>query len=427
MAKKLLIYLSTFILTLTLLWLTLLFTSMIPNEAIRENMLASAYNYDGAEPFRQDGERSSTADNYADVILLNIVWNIDSTKPLLSSLDTKYFNGNEQGENYGFYAALNGAEPNTDYTRYWHGMSAVIRPLMLVTDVNGIKKAGLAAALLLLGINCIILLKQKRPFAAAALFLSFAAVGIWKIGLSMEYQPAVIISLLMTALFILLEKKGDTTLIILSVISGTLIAFFDFLTAETLTILIPLLMIMIIRYDSGRFSGFRPEAAISLKCLTGWLCSYAFTFIAKWTAASLATGQNKFSQAMHSAEVRFTGGSAEISAPLQMILAPVTNISTLFGGITRADMPYFLTGIIVTALLTAVILYIFKSKKNTAKDFIFLAAALGILPLARFIVLNNHSYLHDFFTYRALASTVLALLASVWYQTLGTPEKKKVK
>lgn len=49
---------------------------------------------------------------------------------------------------------------------------------------------------------------------------------------------------------------------------------------------------------------------------------------------------------------------------------------------------------------------------------------LGALPFVIFFLLNNHSYLHEFFTYRALASTILALFAMLWYTLEFRPKKK---
>lgn len=49
---------------------------------------------------------------------------------------------------------------------------------------------------------------------------------------------------------------------------------------------------------------------------------------------------------------------------------------------------------------------------------------LGSLVLVRCLVLNNHSYLHCFFTHRALVTLVFSLLASVWLN-ISLPQKKR--
>ena len=47
-----------------------------------------------------------------------------------------------------------------------------------------------------------------------------------------------------------------------------------------------------------------------------------------------------------------------------------------------------------------------------------------LLVLLRFAALGNHSYLHAFFTHRALCSTVFALLASLRLTTLKNRKKR---
>ncbi|MGN0695575.1 MAG: hypothetical protein ACI4J5_02280 [Oscillospiraceae bacterium] len=418
MLKKILLYFGSFLAAAAVLWTALVLTSMIPNEKLKDNLLRSSEMLSGAEPFSQEQSRNTITDNYADVILLNVIWNIDSSDPFVSSLDTKYFDGNDGkndlGENYGLYSAVNGTEANTDYSRYWHGSSVFIRPLLTVTDLSGVRLVGAAAAAVLLAVCCAFLIKRRLYFEAAALPLAFIFVQGWNICLSMEYQPAVLVTLAMLPFFLALEKKGDTTLIILSVISGTMIAFFDFLTAETLTILIPLIIIMSARYSEGRFKTVRTEMITAAKCSAGWLLAYGGTFLVKWTAASAVTGENKFLAALSSAEERFGGDTTLNSPAAQIFAAPITNISTMMYGRERADFLPAAAGILLIAAAVTAALYLLRIRGNIkAKELVTVLLILGAVPYIRYIVLNNHSYLHDFFTYRAQAASVLALMTAI--------------
>lgn len=49
---------------------------------------------------------NSIEDNYADAILLGVIWNIDSQNPVVSSLDTKYYDEEKYGESYGLYLSV---------------------------------------------------------------------------------------------------------------------------------------------------------------------------------------------------------------------------------------------------------------------------------------------------------------------------------
>lgn len=419
---------GVFAAVLLALWGALTAAAVVPNERIYDNMLASALYYKNADAFPEGAQLRLRQDNYADVILLDVAWNMGNGSPFTAALDTKYYDGNDgsfdYGENFGFYCDITGAaQPNTDYTRYWHGMAALIRPLMLVTDVGGIKLAGVISAFVLLAANAGLLIKRRQYFAAGALTAAFLCVHVWNIRLSMEYQPAVLVTLALLPFYILFAEN-DGALLFLAVISGVMIAFFDFLTAETLTILIPLLIVFIIRKQEGRLPGLRENIVLSVKCGGAWLLSYVGTFLVKWAAASAVTGENKLLTALTSAEVRINGGAEELSPAVQLFLAPAANISTLFGGTSRVDWGAVAAGIIISALAFGAVFYLFRSRERSDRSFTVIMLILGAMPLARFFLLNNHSYLHEFFTYRALASTILALLAALWY-SVGFRRKKK--
>lgn len=416
---------AVFAAVLLALWTALVAAAAIPNERIYDNMLSSTIYYMDKPPYVNESQLRLVQDNYADVILLNVTWNMGSD-PLVSTLDTAYYDGNDGeedlGENWGFYCTIEGTPPNTDYSRYWHGMAAVIRPLMLFTDIDGIKLIGTTAAFVLLAVNAALLLKKRQYFAAGALVAAFLCVHVWNIVLSLEYQPAVLITLALLPLYILFEKN-DGALSIFAVISGVMIAFFDFLTCETLTILIPLLIVFIMRKQENRLPEFKGCLSLALKCGAAWGLSYAGTFLVKWSAASLVTGENKFIKALASAEQRMVGEAEELDSVAQFFLAPAANISTLFGGYERVEWGNIAAGLIISAVVFGAIFYLFRSREKYDRCFTLVMLILGALPIVRFFLLNNHSYLHEFFTYRALASTILALFAMLWYALDFHPKK----
>ena len=65
----------------------------------------------------------------------------------------------------------------------------------------------------------------------------------------------------------------------------------------------------------------------------------------------------------------------------------------------------------LTVLLSVWYLLRADKKQPVAAGFLL---GLGALVLLRYLVLSNHSYLHCFFTYRALVTPIFALLAAAW-------------
>lgn len=101
------------------------------------------------------------------------------------------------------------------------------------------------------------------------------------------------------------------------------------------------------------------------------------------------------------------GVDAEEGLPLikQIPYAVFANLSTLFGGRLRVDFPRMLLGMALVFGLWGAIYYLFHGQKN--REMFLLMLLLGVVPYVRYLALSNHSYLHEFFTYRAQAATIL--------------------
>ncbi len=398
-------------------WLFLILSASIPNAKLQDNMIKSALTYAQEDAFSYcDGRKmNGIADNYADSIWLNVAWYMGKGNTILSTLDTKYYDGGEYGENIGLYLAVSdeGTEPNTDYTRYWHGTAGFIRILHLFTDVNGVKAIGFAATLILAAVIVFLLIKEKNTLLAVSFVLSLCMIKVWNIRFSMEYQPAFVLAFIMCILYILLEKKGDRYLLFLSTAGGAIIAFFDFLTTETMTILLPLIFTIMIRAKRNVLLLFAENLRfVSIQIMT-WISAYAACFLTKWSMASLLTGENKFALAIQSVETRVSGtmpAGSEMGRWEQMLVAPAANISILLGAEERIDGILLVLGIflIISLVVTGVYLC-FRNKKRRGTALILLL--LGCVILFRYIVLSNHSYMHAFFTYRGMMSLLMAVFS----------------
>ena len=419
---------AVFAIVLFLLWLLLFLSVLIPNDMIRDNMEQSALSYKERTAFEfTDGKKlNSVADHYADSIWLNVSWNMGEDSPLISSIRTNYYDGGELGVNAGLYLSVTqGTEPNKDYTRYWHGTVMFIRLGHLITDVEGVKLIGFIAFLLLVGLTIFILARKRHWDLAVILALSLAAVQIWNIRLSMEYQPGFILAFVLVPLFLILERRDDKWLTILSVVSGTAVAFFDFLTTETVTILIPLALVIAVRTKENRLGSLKENLILLLKCGICWVLSYGGAFIVKWLIASMVTGENAFALAFSSAEVHTLGGNMQTidieNRPDNFISGLLANLTVLFGGTERVQPERVMLGLIICLLLIFSVWYMLRKKESSKGTTSLLI--LGGLVFVRFLVLNNHSYVHEFFVYRTLITPIFALLASVWLN-IELPHKK---
>lgn len=417
----------TYLLLVALLYTCLTLSCTIPNSAIQKNIEKSAYDLgkEKAYSFENGNKINSVSDNYADSILLNLSYNMGRGNPAKSAIDTDYYDGETKGLNYGLlYTVQDKKDANTDYTRYWHGSAMFVRTSALFTDVSGMRYLGFGIVCLLLLINLGILVYKKRYFVAISLLLSLCAVQFWNLRLSLEYQSSFAVCFALLPFFILLEKNHPKSLYYLSCISGVSVAFFDFLTTETLAILLPLIIVIALRAKDGRAGTFKEIALFSIKCLAIWGVSYVMTFVLKWAIASLVTGENCFGSAFSSVTERF-GGKFEgyFEQPQNIFSSVYTNLAVPFGAESRNAFMLSLLGTVIFMLTVFSVWYVFRSKEGEKNASLAILAVACLVPV-RFFVLNNHSFLHCFFTYRALCSVVFAIFAALWLN-IGKTKKKR--
>lgn len=417
----------TFFVSVALLFGCLVLSCTIPNRAIQKNIEKSAYALGKEKPYAfENGDKlNSISDNYADSILLNLSYNMGMGNPLKSAIDTDYYDGETKGLNYGLlYTAQNKNEANTDYTRYWHGSAMFVRLSALFTDISGMRLLGFSVVCFLLLINLGILVYKKRYFVAVSLLISLCCVQLWNLRFSLEYQSSFAVCFALLPFFILLEKNHPNSLYYLFCISGVAVAFFDFLTTETVAILLPLIMVIALGAKEGRAGTFKEIALFSLKCLAVWGVSYVMTFVLKWTLASFVTGENCFSSAFSSVTERFGGEFAGyFDQPKNIFSSVYANFALPFGTEERNNFMLSFLGTLIFLLVAFSVWYLFRSKtpeKNASLVILLLATLVPI----RFFGLNNHSFLHCFFTYRALCSAVFAIFTALWLN-VGKSKKKR--
>lgn len=421
------LYILVFALVLFSLYLIMVLFATIPNRAIQRNMTSSARYELTADRYEipENGSFRQVEDHYADQIWLNIAWQMGTGNPFVSVLDTGYYDGGSFGTAAGLHQAVTrGHTANESYTRYWHGSAACLRFLHLGMDIQGIKIMGLLCVLLFIFQTIRLLFREGHGDLGMCLLASLLAVQIWQARLSFEYLPCFLICFGLCPAFLKLEKRGDTPLALLSVAAGTMTAFFDFLTVETVTILVPLILVTAARSMDRRLISKRDTARMLLRCLLCWGLAYAGAFAVKWIAAALISGNTHITAAFASLGERIDGTVLinGVKKKPGMLLGIAANMSVLFGGTDRTSYGKIISGALLCTVALSALVYEYRTRKTACRGTGFILT-LGALVLLRYGVLANHSYLHAFFTYRALVSLILAILTATMLNL--RPKRKK--
>ena len=178
-----------------------------------------------------------------------------------------------------------------------------------------------------------------------------------------------------------------------------LTCFFDFLTTETLTLTVPLVLLLWIERDM--------TVKCYIKIAFAWATGYVSTWMLKWLLASLVMGENALPYVSEHVAERI-GGTQFVNLGIFSYLlgALARNLGCLF------PFGYGIIGVLLGISLIIVYLYLayVYRGKNIDKRRIGLFVIIALVPYVRYLVLHNHAYLHYFFTYRAQMATILALI-----------------
>lgn len=407
--KENLRYLLVFLTAAALLIGLLVLAARIPQSAIRENVLESAEFLCKGELFGTvvPDVNGSRIDRYADSILLGIAWQYDSNHPLESVMWSSYYQNQFQNENKNLLDAVTGGFPaNQQYLRYWHGSNALLRPLLAVWNLPQIYAfhAVLLAALALWLLG--LLLRKKAYFPAVSISAGLVLTASWFVPLSLEYTWTYLVMLAVSLLAVSLAGSGKWNQMgTLFLLSGILTNYLDFLTTETLTLLIPLLLVLWFDLrDSGKET-FSRAARKTLRMILLWGFGYVGMWLMKWALAAAVLQENVLPYITAHVQERI-GGDIGLSRWRYVTGALVRNLRCLF------PLEYGTAGILAAMALLMFVSYAgyVYQKKQPDRKRIALYLAIGMIPYVRYALLHNHAYLHCFFTYRAQMATIAAVV-----------------
>ena len=437
---KALIYIGIFIVAYALMLGFLVLSAGIKKESIQEKMEESA-DYlceDVVYPYMEGNGKEikhSCIDRYADAILLNIAYNFESDNSLKSTMLSSYYYDDYMNENKNLYKAVfNGSEKNKQYLRYWHGSAGIMRVLHTFLNIKQIYIwHGVLFVILFAGL-VFLLVRLHCTLYAVLLGLSLVAVSFWYVPFSLEYTWSFLCMFVFSIAAVIMTGKGkDTNIGILFILSGMVTIFLDFLTTETVSLMIPLMLTLILRRkraygelttsntdksgkptlkaDRKSFSQYniKTETLYSLKAAILWGIGYVGMWVMKWITASIVMGENIMPYVTEHIEERMAGNLGDMSIFGYLWLAIKRNVTCIF------PLDYGLTGVIIAGVLFVIILYftyVYHKRKIDWKYIIFFLV-LGFVPYLRILVMRNHSVLHYFFVHRALCISVFAFLIAV--------------
>lgn len=368
--------------------LLLLLANSLPNAWVETNARNALIQIDESEglypdpfdrsPTRADGR--SMLDNYTDRIMLQRTIRTGSA----------------------FEASVGG------YSRYWHGYIAVLRPLLAVFSYVEIRFIAIFAQMALLCAALYLLATRLRKAVAWAYLFSWCAVFFVIFPLSLQYACVPLITNGAVVLLLWAYEKPwfeRVSLPCAFLAIGSLVAYFDLWTFPLVTLGLPLTVLCAL---DERKNGTQPFSKGLRRVITlsvYWALGYMLTYAIKWVLSDLLTQEAALRNAIAQLRIRLRGGEGA---------NPKENYQP---GIARTLMMN-LRNILSRpmALAYAAIFLGFgyqltiRHRDSVRRDWLRRAHifVIALYPFAWYIIFENHSQMHNFFTYRCLVVTMFA-------------------
>ncbi len=402
-------YLTTFLLIIFSFLLMLYFSAIIPHKYISNNTQKSVSqlyelfkgNTTEAQPYEQ-------FEQYGDFKNLMMIYYGDEKYPIKSMVEMNY---PAVCELLGtcIYAFDSNDNVMLNYSRYWHGQTTILKPLLIFFDINFINILSIVVFSILFIITLILLFRTDKLFSIAFLLASLS-INIFFVPKSIQFLIVFIIMLIGIIIIKFLYERKSKNIDLFFFIIGMVTCYYDFLTVETITLTMPLLLYLYLKNKNNDSFNYKEI----IKYIILWGIGYAGTFAAKWFIDFLHYGPGIISDIMHGASIR-TWNSNNIMEELKF--------SIINNFIPIIPFVYINNGHIILALLLLLLLSfdLFVNKKYIKILFIVL------IPILRYLVLTFHSANLYFYTYRALLPVIIIgiLIISSLYDYYKFSDKTK--
>lgn len=404
-----LIYLKSFFMIVLLGVIALVITTYLPDEKVKENSKQAAKTFKETTaifPEIEIGRTYTTVDHYADSIWLSIIYSLDKNDPLASIMKASYHHDQNKTITTNFLELTTGeAKAETEYVRYWHGSIVWIKPLLMFFSLEQIYQISSIIVWGLL-ILLLILLAKVDWKAVIAFILAIMMIAFFVVPQCLEYTGVFVLTFLVSILVLVKDKGKNAPMYHLFFITGALTCYFDFLTVEMLTILLPLTLILIKRNKQNQIVTTKDTLKFIFTSLILWLIAYAGMYLAKWVLASIILNKNCIIEAIQDANIRINGEVRYLEKSEMWLQAIKRNFDTL-NPIFFMRKKYYLYAMLPIIWIGILLINRHQGKKTS---YLVSMSILALMPYLRYIALRNHSCYHFMFTFRLQLVTIIIVI-----------------
>lgn len=393
----------------------------IPTDRMDDHLAQSAtvFHEEGVMP-RLFSWCTSYLDNYTDAIMLSNAAHSGSGSALVQAM-TAARDQIEDMDPASSVAAhyVNGVpfDQEVPYYQYWHGYLLLIKPLMLLTNYQGIRILNAIAQLSLLAVLVWLMFRKGLKAYILPYLLGIAFLMPVAMVLSLQFAPCYYIMTIGSIAVLLAGERLDTGDHLLFLYLGIATSYFDFLTYPVATLGIPAAFYFL----RQKVASIRETFLRGLRICFSWGFGYVVMWAGKWVLGSIVTGTNVLMTASDKlAERSSVNIAADENLFLNMYAAVSVNVRHFI-----ATPAILLLGIFLCVLLVRLC----RQWKNHRVNWlltvqtVFPFFVLAVMPVVWYMATTNHSTIHYWFTGKALVVSVFAASCALVRLHDHIPEK----
>lgn len=393
---QLLRYLKIFVITITIFCCFSILSSLIPEKPVMQNIERSIEYMENAPNYPESMIKGDQyrLDYAMDGLITNMIYTIDNQEPFKSAFMGRSRSNpmtvTDSWKNVAYSTTNKTLKPNIAYARYWHGRTFFFRIFFSFTQYNEVKwMIFMLTSLLMTGFG-IMLYQNTGSIKTLAIFAGLFFVNVYVMQFSMQLSPVLIISIVSSLVVASRHNKAKAGLGAVFFITGAVTSYFDLLTAPLLTLGLPLLL-WISLYDEKNQQNLLLGIRVMVTFSILWLVGYAGSWAIKWVISYPFTEFNIFT---------------DVHQQLVLRAGPVEN--TRFSALHENFRFLPLVFINLFLMIPLILSFFYFNRKGVKKAVLYLTAAA--LPYLWFFAAADHSYYHNWYTYRIQAISVSGVL-----------------
>lgn len=236
------------------------------------------------------------------------------------------------------------------YARYWHGYLAVLKPLLMIFNLNEIRDLNIFVILLYLCTTCMLLWNLGRGRYIVPYLLACSFINPMTVSASLQFSTVFHVTSIAVLVLLLLWNRirFRDYIWLYFLIVGMTVSYVDLLTYPVVALAFPLIVYVALCEPDHPVDGIKKL----IGCSVLWCAGYVGMWASKWGISTILMRKNYFLNAINTVKLRSGDTVFEQKLTSRQVVDGIT------GFLRSSSLKYVLVLVIVISALLLVFMKI---------------------------------------------------------------------